>query len=84
MFLCVGGVEWAVRDRIPCAWNKWREFASLLVDYSIPQERAKSHCACMRPSLLYAVETWALAERLEGLLTSCDHIMLRYMLRVRW
>ena len=32
----------------------------------------------------YAVETWALMERLEGLLASCDQRMLRYMSRVRW
>ena len=38
----------------------------------------------MTPELLYAAETWALTERLEGLLASCDHRMLRYMLRVRW
>ena len=28
---CEEGVESAVRDRIPCAWSKWRELASLLV-----------------------------------------------------
>ena len=27
-----GGVESAVRDRISCAWIKWRELASLLVN----------------------------------------------------
>ena len=30
------------------------------------------------------METWALMERLEDLLTSCDHRMLRNMSRVRW
>ena len=34
--------------------------------------------------MLYVVETWALTERLKGLLASCDHRMLRYMSRVRW
>ena len=38
----------------------------------------------MRPVLLYAAETWELTERLEGLVASCDHRMLRYMSRVRW
>ena len=74
-----------VRDKISCSWSKWRELASLLVNHSIPlEERAKVYCACVRPVLLYAVETWALTERLEGLLASCDHRMLRYMSRVRW
>ena len=65
---CGEGVELAVRDRISCAWREWREFASLLVNRSIPlDERAKVYCACVRPALLYA------AERMEGLLASCDH-----------
>ena len=38
----------------------------------------------MRPALLYPVETLTLMERLEGLLASCDHRMLRYMSTVRW
>ena len=63
---CGGGVKSAVRDRISCAWSKWRELA------------------CVRLALLYAAETWALKKRLEGLLASCDHRMLRHMSRVRW
>ena len=71
---CEGGVELAVKVRISGAENKWRELASLLVNHSIPlEERAKVYCACKRPTLLYAVETWALTERLEGLLVSYDH-----------
>ena len=85
MISCGGGVESAVRDRISCAWSKWRELASLLVNHSILLEgRAKVYCACVRPALLHAAETWAIAERAEGLLASCDHRMLRYMSRVRW
>ena len=52
------GVETAVRDRISCAWSKWRELANLLENHSIPhEERAKVHCACLRPTLLFAAET---------------------------
>ena len=55
---CGGGVESAVRDRTSCAWSKWREMASLLVNHSIPlEERAKVYCVSMRPALLYAAET---------------------------
>ena len=82
---CGGWVESAFRDSISCAWSKWRELASMLVNHSIPlEERAKVYCVCVRPLLLYAAETWALRERLEGLLASCDHRMFRYMSRVRW
>ena len=48
------------------------------------EERAKVYCASVRPALLYAAETWALTERLEKLLASYDHRMLRYMTRVGW
>ena len=55
---CGGGVESVVRDRISCAWSKWRELVSLLVNHSIPlEERVKVYCACVRPALLYVVET---------------------------
>ena len=51
---------------------------SLLVNHSIPlEERAKINCACVGPALMYAAETWALTERLEGLLASCDDRILR-------
>ena len=33
---CGGRLELAVRDRISCAWSKWRELVSLLVNHSIP------------------------------------------------
>ena len=47
------------------------------------EERGKVYCACVRPVLLYAVETWALPERLEELRASCGYIMLRYMSSVK-
>ena len=85
MISCGGGVESAVRDWISDAWSKWRELTSLLRNLSIPlEERAKVYCACVRPSLLHAPETWALMGRLEGLLASSDHRMFRYMSRVIW
>ena len=43
---CRGGVELAVRDRISCAWSKWKELVSLLLNHSIPlEERVKVYCA---------------------------------------
>ena len=45
-----------------------------VVNHSIPiEERAKVYCVCVRTEFLYAAETWALMERLEGLLAGCDH-----------
>ena len=46
---CGGGVESPLRHRIFCAWSKWRELTSLLVNHNIPLEaRAKVYCVCMR------------------------------------
>ena len=44
-----GGVEMTVRDRVSCAWSKWRKLASLLVNHSIPLVRGKNKgllCVC--------------------------------------
>ena len=82
---CGGQVESAVRDMISCAWSKWRELESLQVNHSIALvEREMVYCACVRPPLLYAAETWAPTEKVEGLLASCDHRMLRYMSKIKW
>ena len=81
---CGEGIELVVRDRISCACSKWRELTSLLVNHTVAfplEERAKAYCACVRPAMLYAAEIWALTERLEELLASCNNGM---MSRVRW
>ena len=60
---CGGGIESAVRDRISGSQSKWRELVSLPVNHSIPlEEILKVYFACVRSTLLYAVETWALTE----------------------
>ena len=58
---CEGGAETAVRARVTSAWRKWTDLASLLVNQGIPMSlRGRIHCACIRPVLIYASETWAL------------------------
>ena len=82
---CEGGAETAVRARVTSAWRKWRELANLLVNQGIPMSlRGRIYCACIRPVLMYASETWALTKKLEKILSTCDHRMLRYMAGVRW
>ena len=57
----------ALRDGMSCAWSKRKVLASLLVNHSIPlEETAEVYCACVKPTLLYAAETWELTERMEG------------------
>ena len=78
LFDCEGGAEKAVRHRISVAWFKWRELSSLLCNKSIPlKHRARAYNACIRSTLTYGAATWALTQREELLLQSCDRRMLR-------
>ena len=75
-----GSVERAVRMRVAAAWMKWREIASLLTNKQIPlRHRGNVYGACIRSVLLYGAESWAMTQRVLGILTSCDRRMLRYM-----
>ena len=75
-----GGAERAVRHRIAVAWFKWRELSSLLSNKAIPLKyRARAYNACIRSTMTYGASTWALTQREERLLQSCDRRMLRKM-----
>ena len=44
---CEGVLVSALRDRISCAWSKWWELVSLLVNHSIPlKKKAKIYYVC--------------------------------------
>jgi len=62
--------------------------ASLITNRSIPLKiRGSVFESCVRSVMLYGAETWALTEKLEEILKSCDRMlryMLRYMAKVRW
>ena len=75
-----GGAERTVRNRIACAWSKWRELSNLLTNRGIPlRHRAKVYAACIRSVMLYGSETWALTKKLEEVILRSDRRMLRYM-----
>ena len=80
MLASEGGAERAVRHRISVAWFKWRELSSLLSNKAIPlKHRARAYNACIRSTMTYGAATWALTQREESLLQSCDRRMLRKM-----
>ena len=55
-----------------------KQLVSLLVSQNIPLVNwARVYYAFVRLALLYAAETWVLAEKLEGLLVRCDQGMVR-------
>ena len=58
---------------------------SLLMNQGIPlKARGGVYESCIRSVLLYGSETWALTERMKGVLRACDRRMLRYIAGVRW
>ena len=75
-----GSVERTVRMRVAAAWRKWREIASLLINKAIPlTSRGRVYDACIRSVLLYGAEVWAMTDRVQTIVTSCDRRILRYM-----
>ena len=78
-----GGAERSVRNRIACAWSKWRELSNLLTNRGIPlRHRARVYEACIRSVMLYGAETWALTKKLEEVILRSDRRMLRYLAHV--
>ena len=78
MIDCEGGAERAVRHRIAVAWLKWRELKTLLCNEAIPLKyRTRVYNACIRSTVTYGAASWALTQREEQLLQSCDRRMLR-------
>ena len=64
---CEGGVERAVQARVPAAWRRWQEIASLLVNRSIGlRTRKRVYETYLRSALLYGAETRVLTSRLMG------------------
>ena len=81
---CEGGVEKAVRPRVAAALIKCKDVAGLLVNMNIPLvSRSSVYDACVRPVLLYGLETWALTQKME-ILKRCDNKMLRFIAGVHW
>ena len=84
MLSCEGGAERAAKVRTAMAWKKWRDVAGLLTNRNVPIEsRGNIYKACIRPVLLYGVETWSITRKIEQHLQACDRRMLRYMAGVR-
>ena len=77
-------MERAARARVSVAWMRWRELTALLCNSSIPIcHRARVYEACIRSTMLYASETWAVTCRVEDVLVKCDRRMLRRMCGVQ-
>ena len=78
MFDSERGADIAVRIRMSVAWFKLRECNSLLSNKAILlKHRPRAYNAYIRSTMTYGAATWALTQREESLLQSCDRRMLR-------
>ena len=77
MIDCEGGAEKAVRHRISVAFFKWRKLSSLLCNKAMPlKHRARAYDACIRSTVTSGAAAWAVTQREEQLVQSCDRRML--------
>ena len=78
-----GGVESAVTARIRSGWKKFRELAPFLTSKaSPPKMKGTVYAACVRTSMTYGSETWALKAVQQEKLERAEARMLRWMLGV--
>ena len=78
-----GGSEAAVSTRIQCGWKKFRELVPFLISRATPLwMKGQVFDACVRRSMLYGSETWAMkVEDLRRLMTA-ERRMVRWMFGV--
>ena len=75
-----GGVEAAVETRVVTAWKKFKELSPFLLAKRISLRlKGKVYASCVRSSMTYASETWALTAKLENRLETTDMRMVRWI-----
>ena len=77
-----GGVASAVVTRTRCAWKKFRELSSILEAKRVSlRMKSKLYHSCVRPSLIYGSETWAMKAEDNAKINRADLMMIRKMIR---
>ena len=75
-----GGVEAALRSRIKKAWSKFRELGPILMRKGMSLKvKGKVYNTCVRSTLLYGSETWAVKVEQEQRLQRTEMQMVRWM-----
>ena len=75
-----GGAEDAMATRIRIAWNKFRELGPVLMAKCVSlQVKGKVYVACVRSTMLYGSETWAMTEVMKQRLERTEMRMVRMM-----
>jgi len=75
-----GGAEDAVRTRVRCAWNKFRELCPILTTRGASlRMKGKIYCACVRSVMVYGSETWPMKAEDKQRLERAENAMVRWM-----
>ena len=79
-----GGANSATVTRVRCAWGKFRELAGILTQKEISLKlKGKVYAACVRSSMIYGCETWAMNMEQVQRLERTEMRMVRWMCGVR-
>ena len=72
-----GGVDAAVRARVRCGWKKFHELVPFLTSRApTPKMKGLVYSACVRSSMIYGAETWALRIDHERKLETAENRMV--------
>ena len=72
-----------VEKRIQAGWNGWRRMSGVICDRRVPARVKGKVCkVAVRPTMLYGLETVALAKRQEAAMEVAELKMLRFSLGV--
>ena len=74
-----GGAEDAIRNRVKCAWGKFKELPVFTLRGTSLKMKGKLYTACVQSVLMYHSETWAMkvADRIQ--LERNERMMIRWM-----
>ena len=78
-----GGADSAIKARIRSGWRKFRELSPFLTSKA-PSHKLKGmvYTACVRTTMIYGCETWAMRSDHEQQLERAEMRMVRWMMRV--
>jgi hypothetical protein len=80
MLGCGGGAGDAVRNRVRCAWGKFRELTPILTVRGLSLKmKGKIYGACVQSTMVYGSETWALKASETQQLVRAERMMVRWM-----
>ena len=80
MFEAEGGTTTDCKNRVPLAWDKWREVTGVNCDKKVPVKlKHKIYKTVIRPTMKYRAECWTMKKKDEMLMNKTEMRMLRWI-----